>query len=90
MPYDRSAYVRGRRRGGGQRRADFDRPHTDSPHHRDDDGYHERPRRRRYDESVTDHGEPDMNPGIWVPVVGGKEIAPGRVHSTPNVLQDLR
>ena len=41
-------------------------------------------------ESVTDHGEPDMNPGIKVPVVGGKEITPGRVHNTPDVLQDLR
>ena len=48
--YDRSAYVRGRRRGGGQRCADFDRPHTDSPHHRDDDGYNERPRCRRNDD----------------------------------------
>ena len=43
MPYDRSVYVRGRRRGRGQHRTDFDRPHTDSPRHRDDDGYYERP-----------------------------------------------
>ena len=54
MPYDKSAYVRGRRRGGGQRHDDFDRPHTDSPRHRDDDGYHERPRRRRYDDRERD------------------------------------
>ena len=54
MPYDKSAYVRGRRRGGGQRRDDFDRPHTDCPRHRDDDGYHERPRRRRYDDRERD------------------------------------
>ena len=33
-------------------------------------------------ESMTDHGEPDMNPGIRVPVVGGKEIAPG-IESSP-------
>ena len=87
MPYDKSAYVRGRRRGGGQRRDDFDRPHTDRPRHRDDDGYHERPRRRRYDDRERDRPcEPDMNPEIRVPVVGGKEIAPGRVHSTPDIL----
>ena len=41
-------------------------------------------------ESVIEHGEPDMNPGIRVPLVGGKEIAPGRAHNTPDILQDLR
>ena len=54
MPYDRSAYVRGKRRGAGQRRADFDCPHTDRPRRRDDDGYHERPRRLRYDDREHD------------------------------------
>ena len=40
-------------------------------------------------ESVTDHGEPDMNPEIRVLVVGGKEIAPGRVQNASNTLQEL-
>ena len=41
-------------------------------------------------ESVTDHGEPDMNPGIRVLVVGGKEIAPARVPNEPDTVRDLR
>ena len=68
MPYDRSAYVRGRRRGGGQRRSDFN-PLTltvhvtgmmmDTMKGLDIAGM-------MTDESVTDHVEPDMNQIIRV------------------------
>ena len=42
------------------------------------------------DESMTDHGEPDTKLEIRVPVVDGKEITPGRVHNSPDILQDLQ
>ena len=88
MPYDRSAYVRGRRRGGGQRRAALTLTvHVTGMMMDTMKGLDVAD---MMTESVTDHGEPDMNPGIRIPVVDGKEIAPGRVHSTPDVLQVLR